>query len=146
MELGTNEDILQLVEEKDHLSPIGIIRSRQRMVGVKVRGDSHLRTIIEGRNRMEEKQTRGNQRPMSLDWMMKENHSYCYLQTSKAPLKSQAQGTSLFTSAELNHRTVRGRLRSCCQSVRLQPVEEESRISWRMASLDYEPGMQRTRR
>src|SRR6218665_1084863 len=43
------------------------------------------------------------------------------LQTSKAPLKSQAQGTSLFTSAASNQRVfpiVRGRLRSGCQRVR----------------------------
>ena len=42
------------------------------------------------------------------------------LQTSKAPLKSQAQGTSLFTSAASNQRgfpLVRGRLRSGCQNV-----------------------------
>src|SRR6218665_2411656 len=43
------------------------------------------------------------------------------LQTSKAPLKSQAQGTSLFTSAASNQRDfqriVRGRLRSGCQRV-----------------------------
>ena len=43
------------------------------------------------------------------------------LQISKAPLKSQAQGTSLFTSAASNQRgfpIVRGRLRSGCQRVR----------------------------
>src|SRR6218665_3697542 len=43
------------------------------------------------------------------------------LQTSKAPLKSQAQGTSLFTSAASKQRgfpIVRGRLRSGCQRVR----------------------------
>src|SRR6218665_2278706 len=43
------------------------------------------------------------------------------LQTSKAPLKSQAQGTSLFTSAVSNQRgfpIVRERLRSGCQRVR----------------------------
>src|SRR6218665_2294994 len=43
------------------------------------------------------------------------------LQTSKAPLKGQAQGTSLFTSAASNQRgfpIVRGRLRSGCQKVR----------------------------
>src|SRR6218665_4018289 len=44
------------------------------------------------------------------------------LQTSKAPLKSQAQGTSLFTSAASKQRgfpIVRGRLRSGCQMVRV---------------------------
>src|SRR6218665_1314059 len=44
------------------------------------------------------------------------------LQTSKAPLKIQAQGTSLFTSAASNQRgfqrIVRGRLRSIFQRVR----------------------------
>src|SRR6218665_2934314 len=43
------------------------------------------------------------------------------LQFSKASLKSQAQGTSLFTSAASNQRgflIVRGRLRSGCQRVR----------------------------
>src|SRR6218665_491212 len=43
------------------------------------------------------------------------------LQTSKAPLKNQAQGTSLFTSAASKQRgfpIVRGRLRSGCQRVR----------------------------
>ena len=43
------------------------------------------------------------------------------LQTSKAPLKSQAQGTSLLTSAALNQRgfqrIVRGKLRFGCQKV-----------------------------
>src|SRR6218665_1573500 len=40
------------------------------------------------------------------------------LQTSKAPLKSQSQGTSLFTSAASNQMgfpIVRGKLRSGCQ-------------------------------
>src|SRR6218665_3945326 len=54
------------------------------------------------------------------------------LQTSKAPLKSQAQGTSLFTSAASNERgvfqrIVRGRLRSGCQKVRGGPVTSERR-------------------
>src|SRR6218665_3466 len=43
------------------------------------------------------------------------------LQTSKEPLKSQAQGTSLFTSAASKQRgfpIVRGRLRSGCLKVR----------------------------
>src|SRR6218665_3490540 len=43
------------------------------------------------------------------------------LQISKAPLKSQEQGTSLFTRAASNQRgfpIVRGRFRSGCQRVR----------------------------
>ena len=46
------------------------------------------------------------------------------LQTSKAPLKSQAQSTSIFTSDASNQRVfvqriVRGRLRFGCQRVRV---------------------------
>src|SRR6218665_3668688 len=47
------------------------------------------------------------------------------LQTSKAPLKSQAQGTNLFTSAASNQRgfpIVRGRLRSGYQRVRMRQI------------------------
>src|SRR6218665_3378107 len=67
----------------------------------------------------------------SSEWSVHKHHlnspqgHYTYrnrkLQTSKAPLKSQAQGTRLFTSAASNQRgfpIVRGRLRSGCQRVR----------------------------
>src|SRR6218665_2071333 len=56
MEHRTNEEILKMVDEK--ISLIGIIRSRQRnLLGHIMRGDSLLRTIIEGR--MEGKKKRG---------------------------------------------------------------------------------------
>ena len=72
MERRTNEDILQMVDEKRSL--IGIIRSRQRKwLGHIMRGDSLLRTIIEGR--MEGKKTRGRPRMMLLDWMMEKDYS-----------------------------------------------------------------------
>ena len=72
MERRTNEEILQMVDEKRSL--IGIIRSRQRKwLGHIMRGDSLLRTIIEGR--MEGKKTRGRPRMMLLDWMMEEDYS-----------------------------------------------------------------------
>src|SRR6218665_3164465 len=54
------------------------------------------------------------------------------LQTSKARLKSQAQGTSLFTSAASNQTgfpIVRGRLRSGCQRVR-ECVKSEGFEHW----------------
>ena len=72
MDRRTNEDILQMVDEKR--SMIGIIRSRQRKwLGHIMRGDSLLRIIIEGR--MEGKKTRGRPRMMLLDWMMEEDYS-----------------------------------------------------------------------
>ena len=72
MDRRTNEDILQMVDEKR--SMIGIIRSRQRKwMGHIMRGDSLLRIIIEGR--MEGKKTRGRPRMMLLDWMMEEDYS-----------------------------------------------------------------------
>ena len=71
MDRRTNEDILQMVDEKR--SMIGIIRSRQRKwLGRIMRGDSLLRIIIEGR--MEGKKTRGRPRMMLLDWMMEEDY------------------------------------------------------------------------
>ncbi len=72
MEHRTNEEILKMVDEKRSL--IGIIRSRQRnWLGHIMRGDSLLRTIIEGR--MEGKKKRGRPRMMLLDWMLKEDYS-----------------------------------------------------------------------
>src|SRR6218665_3265029 len=72
MEHKTNEEILQMVDEKRSL--IGVIRSRQRnWLGHIMRGDSLLRTIINGR--MEGKKKRGRPRMMLLDWMMKEDYS-----------------------------------------------------------------------
>src|SRR6218665_3918292 len=55
------------------------------------------------------------------NFVFRRNNRNRKLQTSKAPLKSQAQGTSLFTSAASKQRgfpIVRGRLRSGCQRVR----------------------------
>ena len=59
MEHRTDEEILQMVDEKRSL--IGIIRSRQRnwLQGHIRRGDSFLRTIIE--RRIEGKKKRGRQ-------------------------------------------------------------------------------------
>src|SRR6218665_3645495 len=72
MEHRTNEEILKMVDEKRSL--IGIIRSRKRKwLGHIMRGDSLLRTIIEGR--MEGKKKRGRPRMMLLDWMLKEDYS-----------------------------------------------------------------------
>ena len=69
MEHITNEE---MVDEKRSI--IGTIRNRQRKwLGHIMRGDSLLRTIIEGR--MEGKKTRGRPRIMLLDWMMKEGYS-----------------------------------------------------------------------
>ena len=66
----TKEEILQMVDEKESL--IGIIGSPQgNWLGHITRGDSLLRTIIEGR--MEEKKKRGRPRMTLLDWMMKED-------------------------------------------------------------------------
>jgi len=61
MEHRTNEEILQMMDEKRSL--IGVIQSRQRnWLGHILRGDSLLRTIIEGR--MERKKKRGRPRMM----------------------------------------------------------------------------------
>jgi len=61
-----------MVDEKR--SPIGIIRSQQRnWLGHIMRGDSLLRTVIEGR--MEGKKKRERPRMMLLDWMMKDDYS-----------------------------------------------------------------------
>ena len=66
----TNEEILQMVEEKRSL--IETIRSRQKKwMGHVLRGDTIVRDIIEGR--MEGKKTRGRPRKMLLDWMMLED-------------------------------------------------------------------------
>ena len=71
MEHRTNEEILKMVDDKRSL--IGIIRSRQRnQLGLIMRGDSLLRTIIEGR--MEGKKKRGRPRMMLLDWMLKKDY------------------------------------------------------------------------
>src|SRR6218665_962957 len=68
----TNEEILRMVDEKRSLKRI--IRSRQRnWLGHIMRGDSLLRTIIEGR--MEGKKKRGKPRMMLLDWMLTEDYS-----------------------------------------------------------------------
>ena len=71
-ERRTNEEILQLVEEKRPL--IGTIRGRQKKwIGHILRSDTLLRDIIEGR--MEGKRMRGRPRTMLLDWMMTEGYS-----------------------------------------------------------------------
>jgi hypothetical protein len=68
-ERRTNEEILQLVEEKRSL--IGTIRGRQKKwIGHILRSDTLLRDIIEGR--MEGKRMRGRPRTMLLDWMLTE--------------------------------------------------------------------------
>ena len=68
-ERRTNEEILQLVEEKRSL--IGTIRERQKKwIGHILRSDTLLRDIIEGR--MEGKRMRGRPRTMLLDWMLTE--------------------------------------------------------------------------
>ena len=67
MEHITNEEVLRRVGEKRAL--IRTIRERQRRwIGHTLRGDSILRTILEGK--MEGKRTRGRPRQMLLDWMM----------------------------------------------------------------------------
>jgi len=72
MEYRKNEVLLQMVDEKRSL--IGIIRSRQRnWLSHIMRGDSLLKTIIEGR--MKGKKKRRRPRMMLLDWMMKEENS-----------------------------------------------------------------------
>src|SRR6218665_1271173 len=72
MEHRTNEEILQMMDEKRSL--IGVIQSRQRnWLGHILRGDFLLRTIIEGR--MERKKKRGRPRTMLLNWLMKEDYS-----------------------------------------------------------------------
>ena len=69
VERRTNEEILQLVEEKRSL--IGTIRGRQKKwIGHILRSDTLLRDIIEGR--MEGKKMRGRPRTMLLDWMLAE--------------------------------------------------------------------------
>ena len=63
----TNEEVLRRVGENRSL--IRTIRERQRRwIGHTLRGDSMLRTILEGK--MEGKRTRGRPRQMLLDWMM----------------------------------------------------------------------------
>jgi Reverse transcriptase (RNA-dependent DNA polymerase)/Endonuclease/Exonuclease/phosphatase family len=73
MEKITNEEVLQMIEEKRSL--IGTIKRRQRKwIGHILRSDTLLRDIIEGR--MEGKRTEGRPRTMLLDWMMtKEGYS-----------------------------------------------------------------------
>ena len=67
MEHITNEEVLKRVGEKRAL--IRTIRERQRRwIGHTLRGDSILRTMMEGK--MEGKRTRGRPRQMLLDWMM----------------------------------------------------------------------------
>src|ERR1043165_9450291 len=71
-ERRTNEEILQLVEEKRSL--IGTIRGRQKKwIGHILRSDTLLRDIIEGR--MEGKRMRGRPRTMLLDLMLTEGYS-----------------------------------------------------------------------
>src|ERR1043165_7607201 len=68
-ERRTNEEILQLVEEKRSL--IGTIRGRQKKwIEHILRSATLLRDIIEGR--MEGKRRRGRPRTMLLDWMLTE--------------------------------------------------------------------------
>ena len=63
----TNEEVLGIIGEERVL--IRTIRERQRKwIGHTLRGDSLLRTIIEGK--MEGRKTRGRPRQMLLDWMM----------------------------------------------------------------------------
>ena len=69
VERRTNEEILQLVEERRSL--IGTIRERQKKwIGHILRSDTLLRDIIEGR--MEGEKMRGRPRTMLLDWMLAE--------------------------------------------------------------------------
>jgi Reverse transcriptase (RNA-dependent DNA polymerase) len=71
MEHITNEEVLGSVEEERSL--IHTIRVRQRKwIGHTLRGDSLLRTIIEGK--MKGKRSRGRPRQMLLDWMMTEGY------------------------------------------------------------------------
>jgi exonuclease III len=63
----TNEEVLQMVQEERTL--IETIRKRQRnWLGHMWRGDSLLRTVLEGR--MEGKKPPGRPRKMMLDWLM----------------------------------------------------------------------------
>src|SRR6218665_3157014 len=72
MEHRTNEEILKMVDEERSL--IGRTTSRQiNWLDHIMRGDSLLRTIIEGR--MEGNKKGGRPRMMLLDWMMKEDYS-----------------------------------------------------------------------
>ena len=67
----SNEEVLRRVGEKRAM--IHTIRERQRRwIGHTLRGDSMLRTIIEGK--MDGKRTRGRPRQKLLDWMMKEGY------------------------------------------------------------------------
>ena len=67
----TNEEVLGKVgEERDF---IHTIRQRQRKwIGHTLRGESLLRTVIEGK--MKGRKTRGRPRQMMLDWMMKDGY------------------------------------------------------------------------
>ena len=67
----TNEEVLEKVgEERDF---IHTIRQRQRKwIGHTLRGESLLRTVIEGK--MKGRKTRGRPRQMMLDWMMKDGY------------------------------------------------------------------------
>ena len=69
----TNEEVLKMVNEKRSL--IDTIRGRQKnWICHILRGDSLLRTVLEGR--MEGKRTRGRPRTMLLDWMMDKTENY----------------------------------------------------------------------
>jgi hypothetical protein len=71
MEHITNEEVLKIVGEER--SMLNTIRERQRRwIGHVLRGDSLLRTIIEGK--MEGKRTPGRPRQMMLDWLMKDGY------------------------------------------------------------------------
>ena len=66
-ERKTNEEVLEKIGEERTL--IRTIRVRQRKwIGHTLRGDSLLRTVIEGK--MMGRRTRGRPRQMMLDWMM----------------------------------------------------------------------------
>jgi hypothetical protein len=85
----TNEEVLRRVGEKRSL--MQTIRMRQKnWIGHVLRGNSLLRTVLEGR--LQGKHQRGRPRKKMLDWMLKEGNAI----TSYSGLKREAQDRDLW--------------------------------------------------